>query len=124
MSQFDKIREILTHPIPVSIVTVGKEGSHLIGVWNSDIIVVKDESLLIPAGGMRKTEDNIKDGSDIKLLIARREVTGGSGTGIGFRIVGSAEFHYADSYYELIKSRFDWARAALVVTIQKIEQLI
>jgi hypothetical protein len=124
MSHFNRIREILSHPIPVSIVTVGAEGSHLVGVWNSDIIVVNDETLLIPARGMRKTENNIKDGSDIKLLIASREVTGGVGTGIGFRVTGNAEFRYLDSYYELIKSRFDWARAALVITIQRIEQLI
>jgi hypothetical protein len=124
VSHINQIKKILTRPVPVSIVTVGTEGCHSIGIRNCDITVVNNETLLIPARGMRKTENNIKDGSDIKLIIGNWEMTMAGGAEIGYYLTGNAEFHYTDSYYELIKSRFDWAQAALVVTIQRVEELI
>ncbi len=125
MNQYmDQIREILDTPAPVSLVTFGDDGAHLVGVWNDDVFIKEDDTLLIPVMGMRKTEVNIKNGSNVALLIASKEVKSPQGAGMGFRVTGSAAFHYSGWRYEFIKSKFDGARAALGVSITKVERLI
>lgn len=124
MEYLDSIKKILLYSVPVGIVTIGPDGSHLIGVWSSEITMINDEILMIPVAGMNRTEENIRRGSDIKLLIASHDVPGSSGMGTGYRVIGTAEFHYSGSYYEQVKAQFDWARAALVVSIDAIDKLI
>lgn len=120
----DQIRKILETPVPVSLATCGDDGAHLVGVWNDDVLITGDDSLLIPVMGMRNTEANIVNGSGVVLLIASKEVENRDGAGQGFRITGSGAFHDSGEKYELIKSKFDWARAALEVSITKVERLI
>lgn len=120
----DQIREILKTPIPISIVTTGESGAHLVGVWNDDIFIASEDTILIPVMGMRKTEVNIKSGSDVALLIASKEVKSPDGGAMGFRVTGSGVFYYSGRQYEFIKSKLDWARAALGISITKIERLI
>ena len=120
----DQIRKILETPVPVSLATCGDGGAHLVGVWNDDVLITGDDSLLIPVMGMRDTEANIINGSDVALLVASREVDNRDGAGQGFRITGSGEFHLSGEKFEFIKSKFDWARAALEVSITKVERLI
>ena len=124
IQDMDQIMKILETPVPVSLVTCGDDGAHLVGVWNDDVLITGDDSLLIPVMGMRNTEANITNGSDVALLVASKEVKNRDGAGKEFRITGSGAFHYSGENYEFIKSKFDWARAALVVRITKVERLI
>lgn len=56
----EKMMEVLKHEGVVSIVTKGENNPHVVNSWNSYITITGEENLLIPAGGMKKTEENIK----------------------------------------------------------------
>jgi hypothetical protein len=118
------VKQALAKPSPVSLVTAGDDGPHLIGVWNDDVIFHDDHTLFLPVMGMRKTEENIRRGSSVALLIATRETVEPGRAGIGFRITGEGTFHYSGPEYEAVATRFSSARAALMVTIEKIDRLI
>lgn len=112
-------KEVIDKSEWVAIATNGKEGPHLVGTWGDYLkaLGVTDETILIPAGRMRKTEENIKSDNRIELLFASRQVQGSRSPGQGCCISGTAEFQYAGAAMEKVKSRFPWARAALVVTV-------
>ncbi len=117
----EALREALRYPAPVSIVTVGDDGSHLAGVWNSEVLVLDLGTIIVPAGRLVKTEKNVSEGSDVKMLLASPGTDGGAGS--GFRVTGRAEFHSSGPQYELVRSMFRWARAAMVISVDRLEQL-
>ncbi len=120
----EKIKDILQHEAPLGIVTVGRGKAHLVATWNSYVLVVDDKTIAFPAGGMEQTEKNVKEGSDIQLMVASKEIQGLQGAGAGFRLTGKAEFQGEGKTYEAIKSKFPWARAAVVVSVTRAEQLV
>lgn len=119
----EKIKEVLDEEGPVAILTWNGK-PHLVGTWSSYIEILDEETLAIPAGGYNTTEENVEDNDEIHLMIGSKDVEGRSGMGAGFRLVGTAEFRYEGKAYDLIKSRFDWARAALVVRVEETHQLL
>ncbi len=120
----DTFLEILRHEGVVAIATHGSE-PHLVNTWNSYIQVVDGRSLLIPAGGMHKTEKNISENNKVLLTLGTREVNGKRGTpGTGFLVAGIAEFVSTGPDFETVKERFPWARAALKVTVENITQTL
>lgn len=120
---FNIISEILKHEGTATIVTEGKDGVHVTATWNS-YIEFNFDSFIIPAGGLNKTENNIKNGSKITMLIGAKEVQGINSMGTGFRMNGAATFVYSGSVFDKVKSRFSWARAAMIFTIESSEQLL
>jgi len=118
------ISKILQHEGAASIVTNSDAVPHLTATWNSYIELDKIGKLLIPAGGYHQTESNINSGSKLIMLIASKEVAGKQGMGTGLRITGSAVFVTEGNVFNKTKHRFNWARAVLVFTVEKIEQLI
>lgn len=121
-----KLLEVLEHPSDgiIAIASLGDDGPHLINTWNSYIILSPKNELLIPAGRMKKTEENLRKSPNIEMTIGSREVMGLSYKGTGFLIKGSARFEYSGEDFELVKKRFSWARAALVITMDSIEQTL
>jgi hypothetical protein len=119
-SDISAIREVLSLSAPVSLVTSGEGGAHLIGVWNDDILISDENTLLVPVAGMKRTERNIKEGSPVGMLIAHRDI---GDEGAGFRIRGDADIHYFGERYDTVKEKFIWARAALVISITSIEKI-
>lgn len=117
------ISDILAHEGAVSIVTSGQEGPHLVGTWNS-YIEVDGNTLIIPAGFYHKTEENLKAGSSVQILIGTKEVQGKMGPGAGVLLTGNAKIHYEDEILNKVKARFPWARGVLLFTYEKAEQLI
>ncbi len=116
---------VLQHEGVVAIATQAGNGTpHLVNTWNSYVQVGGDERLLIPAGGMQRTEKNISENGAVLLTMGSREVQGKRGPGAGFLISGTAEFLYTGKEFENIRSKFPWARAALVVTIKNIAQTL
>jgi hypothetical protein len=73
---------------------------------------------------MNKTEKNINQNNRIKLTIGSREVQGKMYKGTGFLINGTAGFISSGPDYDMIKTKFPWARAALEVTINSMEQTL
>jgi hypothetical protein len=81
-----------------------------------------DHTILIPAGGYRQTEANLKAGSPVqKVLGAKGEVLGGKA--LGFRLTGTAEIQSGTDLHERVKARFPWCRGALVMKVTKVEKI-
>jgi hypothetical protein len=116
----EKLLEILSHPADgeVAIVTQGTDGPHVVNTWNSYVNIMSDGRLLIPVGGMNKTEKNIAENQLVKLTIGSREVQGLNYKGAGFLITGTARFAKDGADFNLMKARFPWVRAVLEITIE------
>lgn len=122
----DKLLEVIhTQPdAALTIVTNGKSGAHAVNSWNSYVIIASEDTLLIPAGRMHQTEENLKHDDRALLTICNREVAGFSYKGTGFLLQGTADMVYDGELFEKIKTKFPWARAALAFTISSLEQTL
>ena len=120
----EKLLEVLKHDGVVAIATLGQDGPHMVNTWNSYIQIANDERLLIPAGYMQVTEANIATNNNIMITLGSSKVAGKNGPGTGFLIKGTAAFMTSGLDFEVIKARFAWARAALVVTILSATQTL
>lgn len=122
----EKLVEVISHPSDgvVAIVTNGKDEPHVVNTWNSYIYVTNDDKLLIPVGGMNRTEKNIADNNNVWLTIGNREVQGKMNKGTGFSIKGTAKFLKNGTEFEMIKEKYNWIRAVLEVTIEKAVQTL
>lgn len=120
----EKLLEVLKHDGVVAIATMGQDGPHLVNTWNSYIKITSDGHLLIPAGYMQHTEANIALNSNVLLTLGSCKVPGKLGPGTGFLIKGTAAFVSTGPDFEAIKARFEWARAALVITAETITQTL
>ncbi|MDD4080825.1 MAG: pyridoxamine 5'-phosphate oxidase family protein [Eubacteriales bacterium] len=122
----DKLLEVI-NTLPdaaLTIVTNGKRGAHAVNSWNSYIIIYSDDTLLIPAGRMNQTEENIKHNNKALLTLCNREVMGHTYKGTGFLLRGTAEMVYRGEPFEKIRAKFPWARAAFMFTISSVEQTL
>lgn len=122
----EKLMEVLSNPTDgaIAIVTQGEGEPHVVNTWNSYVNVTLDGKLLIPVGGMQKTEKNIMRNNRVKLTVANREVQGKLYKGTGFLIKGTAIFLKDGSEFNMIKEKFPWARAVLAVTIESADQTL
>ena len=120
----DTFFEILHHEGVAAIATFGAE-PHLVNTWNSYIQVTDGRHLLIPAGGMHQTQKNIAANPKVLLTLAAREVAGRGGQpGAGFLVTGTAEFLSGGEDFDRVKAKFDWARAALKITVESATQTL
>lgn len=120
----EKLREVLKQDGVVAIATMGDEGPHMVNTWNSYLHITSDERLLIPAGYMNRTEINIAKNSNVLMTMGSSKVAGKMGPGTGFLIKGTAAFIKSGPDFELVKAKFAWARGALAVTIESVEQTL
>lgn len=118
----EKLLEILKKDGVVAIATLGKDGPHMVNTWNSYIRISPEERLLIPAGYMHKTEENITFNPEVLITLGSSKVEGLHGAGAGFLIKGQAEFVTSGPDYDILKSKFSWLRATLAVTIDSANQ--
>lgn len=120
----EKLQEIFKHEGVVAIATQGQNEPHLVNTWNSYIQITPENSLLIPAGYMNETEENIKRNNHVQMTAGTREVEGMHGPGTGFLIKGTAVFHNTGPHFEGIKQQFPWSRAALEVKVDSATQTL
>lgn len=115
------IREVIDKCEWVAIATVGADGPHLAATWGDYIraLGVEDDVVLIPAGRLRTTEANLKANPRIELLLASRQIQRAQGTGQGCVLSGTAELQTSGPAMDKVKARFPWARAALVVKVDR-----
>jgi predicted pyridoxine 5'-phosphate oxidase superfamily flavin-nucleotide-binding protein len=115
------VREVIETCEWVAIATAGADGPHLAATWGDYIraLGVEDDVILIPAGGLRKTEANLKANPRIELLLASRQVQRPHGAGQGCVLSGTAELQASGPVMDKVKAQFPWARAALVVKVER-----
>ncbi len=115
------IREVLDKCEWVAIATAGPDGPHLAATWGDYIraLGVENDRVMIPAGGLRRTEANLKTNSRVELLLATRQVQRPQGTGQGCVLSGRGELQTAGALMDLTKARFPWARGVLVVQVER-----
>ncbi|NYC92468.1 peroxiredoxin [Clostridium acetobutylicum] len=88
----EKFFEVLNHEGVVSIVTCSNNEAHVSNTWNSYLVIVEGNKILIPAAAMLKTEDNVNANPKVKLTIGSKEVMGNNYMGTGFLLEGTAKF--------------------------------
>ena len=120
----DKMTQVLKCEGVVAIVTMGGDGPHMVNTWNSYILVTRDGHLLLPVGGMIRTEANVEKNNNILLTLGSREVQGLRGPGAGFLIKGTAAFIKSGEQFDIVKKRFSWVRAAMEITILSATQTL
>lgn len=121
----EKFLHVLQHEGVVAIATQGRDGRpHLVNTWNSYVQIADDGHLLVPAGGMHTTEANVSANHIIVLTAGSREVEGKRGLGTGFLLTATAEFVRTGADFDLIKTKFPWARAVLKISITEITQTL
>ncbi len=120
-----KLIEILTTgaDCALTIVTNGPAGPHLVNSWNSYVVIEGDE-LLIPAGGMVHTEENLQKDNAVCLSVSNRDVMGLRYKGAGMTLFGTARIESEGDAFEAIRQRFRWARAVLVIRVEKSVQTL
>lgn len=120
----EKLREVLKQDGVVAIATLGPDGPHMVNTWNSYIQIAADGRLLIPAGYMHLTEANIAFNNNVLITLGSSKVAGNIGPGTGFLIKGTAAFITSGPDFDLLKTKFSWARATLAVTIASATQTL
>lgn len=119
----EKFFDVISHEGVVALVTYGNEGAHVANTWNS-YLTIKDNKILIPAAGMRKTQRNIEQNHGIKITLGSREVMGYKSMGTGFLIEGTAKFLESGEEYDLMKGKFPWLSRVLEVTPASVKQTL
>lgn len=116
-------KEVIEKSEWVAIATAGPDGPHLAGCWSHNVraLGIEDDMILFPAGGFRKTEDNLRRNNRVELLFASRQVVRSDGQGQGCSVMGKGEIQTTGPIVERVKSRFPWARGALVVKVEEIK---
>ncbi len=120
-----KCKEVLDKAEWIAIATSGADGPHLAGTWGEYVraLGIKDgETLVVPAGGLLKTEQNLKGDNRIELLCSTRQVQGTRGPGKGCRIRGTGQLQTSGDIFEATKKKFPWARGVLVIKAEEVSE--
>jgi predicted pyridoxine 5'-phosphate oxidase superfamily flavin-nucleotide-binding protein len=120
----ETLLEVLKQDGVVAIATLGKDGPHMVNTWNSYIRLTEDGRILIPAGYMQQTEANVTFNNQVLVTLGSAKVAGRHGPGTGFLIKGKAAFITSGPDFEVLKSKFAWARATLAITPDSIDQTL
>lgn len=121
----EKFYEVLNHEGVVSIVSLGVEEAHVTCTWNSYIVVTEDERILIPAAGMRSTENDVNHNNKIKVTLGSRDVMGHNNyQGTGFEVGGTAIFLTVGSEFDMMKEKYPFLNRVLAVTVTSAKQLL
>lgn len=120
----EKMLEVLKKDGVVAIATLGPEGPHMVNTWNSYIRITSDERLLIPAGYMHVTEQNIVANDQVLLTMGSSKVEGKNSMGTGFLVKGRAAFLTSGPEFDATHKLFSWARGVLAITIESATQTL
>lgn len=115
-------REVFEATEFVTIVTSGDDGPHVVGNWGDYLraLGIGADTLVLPAGRYRQTEQNLAKNNRVQLLVASRKVQGTRSPGQGYLIAGTAEIVSSGEIAEAVKAKFPWARGALVIHIEEV----
>jgi hypothetical protein len=117
--------DCVKHAGIVSVCSSSKEGKgHIANTWNKYLIVTREEKILIPCFGFRKTENNVKHDPELEVIVGSHEVQGKVGRGTGFLLKGTAEFQKQGTLFEEMHAKCVFANRVLVFTPVSCEQTI
>ncbi len=125
MTKIEKIcREVLEKSEWVAIATAGPAGPHLAATWGEYVkaLGIGDERILVPVGGMQKTEQNLAKNNRIEVLCGTRQVQGAHGPGKGCRIRGTGEVQTEGELFTAARKKFPWARGVLVINAVEVSE--
>ena len=120
----EKFFEVLTHEGVVSIVTCANNEAHVVNTWNSYLIIVEENKILIPAAAMIKTEENINANPKVKLTLGSKEVMGYQYPGTGFLLEGTAKFLKDGDNFKMMKEKCPFLTRTLEVTVTSCKQTL
>ena len=120
----ETLREVMGCEGVVSIVSCADGEAHVVNTWNSYLRTPDEQTLLIPAWKMRKTEKNVLKNSKVLLTIGSKEVEGRMGPGTGFLLEGTARFIDSGPEYDMMKGEYVFTTRVLEVTVNSIKQTI
>ena len=105
----------------LTIVTTGDDGPHVVGNWGDYMraVGIGADTIVLPAGRYRQTEQNLRKNNRVQLLVASRKVQGTRSLGQGYLIVGTAEIVSSGEIADATKAKFPWARGALVIHVEE-----
>lgn len=115
----EAIRAVLQQEGAAAFVTEGAGGPHLVATWQSYLRVLDDVTLAFPAGGYRRTEENIRAGSSVQMIVGAKQPRG-----IGFRISGRAELQVGTPAHESLLRDFPWCRAVVLLHVTGVERVL
>ncbi len=106
----------------VSIITAGDDGPHVVGNWGDYMraLGIGADTLVLPAGRYRQTEQNLEKNNRVQLLVASRKVQGTRSPGQGYLIAGTADILSSGEIADAVKAKFPWARGALVIHVEEV----
>jgi hypothetical protein len=116
-----EVKEVLDTTEVVTLGTHAQDGVHLVATWGDFVRklgIQEGAVILIPAGGYRSTEGNLRRDPRVQVLVASQQA------GTGFRLSGLAEVQTAGPWAEHVKREYSWARGALVVRVEEVEKLL
>jgi response regulator receiver domain-containing protein len=117
------IDDILRSTEFVTIVTSGNDGPYLVGNWGDHLRVLRHvadaDTIVLPAGRYRQTEQNLRKDSHITLMAASRHIHNMHG-GIACLLRGHGEIVTSGSTADAVKLKFPWARGALLIHVEEV----
>jgi Pyridoxamine 5''-phosphate oxidase. len=120
----EKFFEVINHEGVVSIVTCANNEAHVSNTWNSYLVVVEGNKILIPAAAMIKIEENININPKVKLTIGAKEVMGYRYMGTGFLLEGTAKFLKNGEHFNMMKEKYPFLTRVLEVTVDSCKQTL
>lgn len=120
----EKFLEVLNNEGVVSIVTCANNKAHVSNTWNSYLVIVEENKILIPAAAMIKTENNININPNVKLTLGSHDVMGYRYMGTGFLLEGTAKFLKDGENFKMMKDKFPFLTRVLEVTVNSCKQTL
>lgn len=120
----EKFYEVLEHEGVVSIVTCANNEAHVANTWNSYLVVVEDNKILIPAAAMIHTEENIIANPKVKLTLGSKNVMGYKYMGTGFLLEGTAKFLKDGEHFDMMIEKYPFLTRVLEVTVSSCKQTL
>ena len=120
----EKFLEVLNHEGVVSIVTCSNNEAHVVNTWNSYLVIVEGNKILIPAAAMIKTEENINVNPNVKLTLGTKEIMGHAYMGIGFLLEGTAKFLKDGEHFKMMKEKYSFLTRVLEITVESCKQTL
>lgn len=120
----DKFFEVINHEGVVSIVTCANNDAHVVNTWNSYLVVVEGNKILIPAAAMIKTEENISINPKVKLTMGTKEVMGYRYMGTGLLLEGTARFLKSGEHFNMMMEKYPFLTRVLEITVDSCKQTL
>ena len=122
MANIDGVcRDVCNATEYVAIVTRGPDGPHLAGHWGDYMFIVEPgDTVAFPVGRFQRTEQNLRADPRVQLMVASRKVPGTRSPGQGCVIAGTGEVLAAGEHVDRVRTKFPWARGALVVRVESV----